>query len=81
MRTETIYIPLLEAGEGAWRAVQAERRAEDLYLILSKNDDPESESWQFHSGSLVRCEQRILSGQPQLVAVALMPPRALRLVK
>lgn len=78
---ETIYVRLVESGREAWCAVQAERRAGDVYLITSKNDDPESEAWQFHSGSLVRCETRPLAGMPQLVAVELVPPRALRLVK
>ncbi len=81
MAMDTIYVRLLNQGEGALRPVQATRRAGELFMIMSKNDDPETEDWQFPSGSLVRCEPRVLLDVPQLVAVELMPTPVLRLVK
>jgi hypothetical protein len=76
--TETIYIPLLERSAGELRPVLAARRAEGLYEILSRNDDPEDEAWQFPPGSLVRCEQRDFVEGPALVAVELKSVRVPR---
>ena len=72
--TETIYVALLNEGVEVWRPVLAYRRANDLFQIASKNDDPEDEEWEFSSGSLVRCETKQLSGGPCLVAVELRLP-------
>jgi hypothetical protein len=69
---ETIYVALGGQGADAWRPVQAIRRAGDTFLIVSKNDDPEDEEWEFGSGCLVRCEERQLAGATALVAVALV---------
>lgn len=78
--TETIYIALLNEGIDVWRPVLAVRRADDLFEIVSRNDDPEDESWEFPSGSLVRCETKQLSCGQHLVAVELQPPWAPRLM-
>jgi len=80
MNSETIYVALLDEGTDAWRPVQALRRGEGAFLIVSKNDDPETESWEFSSGSLVRCEMRQLSGGERLVAVERVEPHGLKLV-
>lgn len=72
--TATIYVALVNESPGTWRPVLAAPRANGLYLILSKNDDPETEAWRFPSGSLVRCEPRRLEGRELLLAVELMPP-------
>ena len=79
--TETIYVALLDEGTDVWRPVLAARRADDLFEIISTNDDPEDEKWQFPPGSLVKCEHRTLSGGRRLVAVELQPPRAPRAVR
>jgi hypothetical protein len=79
--TETIYVALVDEPPGTWRPVEAAARAGGLYFILSKNDDPESEQWQFPSGGLVRCEPRQLDGQQFLLAVELVAPQALRPVR
>ncbi|MGC4029015.1 MAG: hypothetical protein QM696_09105 [Steroidobacteraceae bacterium] len=68
MVTETIYVRLLNEGVDVWRPVQALRRAGGVFLIVSKNDDPELEDWEFPSGSLVRCVQER--------AVELVPARS-----
>lgn len=78
--TETIYVVLLNEGAAALRAVQAVRRAGDTFQIVSKNDAPEEEQWQFSSGSVVRCEERLLSGVVHWAAIEAVPPRTLRLV-
>jgi hypothetical protein len=77
---ETIYVALLDQETEAWRPVLAQRRADDTYLIVSKNDDPEQEMWQFSSGSLVRCEPRELAEGVRLVAVESVRPVGLRVV-
>jgi hypothetical protein len=79
--TATIYVALLHEGPDAWRPVQAAPRAGGLFLILSKNDDPESECWQFPSGSLVRCESRRLADRELLLAVEAVAPQGLRLAR
>ena len=80
MSSETIYVALIDEGTDAWRPVQALRRGEDAFLIVSMNDDPETESWEFSSGSLVRCEMRQLSVGECLVAVERVAPHGLKLV-
>jgi hypothetical protein len=77
---ETIYVALLGQETEAWRPVLAQQRADDTYLIVSKNDDPEEEMWQFSSGSLVRCEARELAEGVRLVAVESVGPVGLRVV-
>ena len=77
---ETIYVALLGEHSGSWRPVLAERRAGDTFMIISKNDDPEQELWQFPSGSLVRCEARELAEGMRLVAVAGVRPVGLKSV-
>ena len=72
--TETIYVALIDEGVEVWRPVLAARRAEDLFEIISKNDSPETEVWEFAAGSLVRCETKQLYDGPCLVAVELQPP-------
>lgn len=76
---ETIYVELPAQGPAALRPVQAFRRADGLFLIASRNDDPESEPWAFPAGSLVRCVERDLAGVSSLVAVEAVRSPAPRL--
>lgn len=78
---ETIYVELLGVGRSLWVPVQASRRADGTYQILSKNDDPASEQWRYSSGSLVRCESRELSEGIRLVAVEGVRPVPLSVVR
>lgn len=78
---ETIYVTLLNESPGTLRAVQAVGRAHGVYQIISTNDDPESECWQFPPGSLVRCEQRHFPVESALVAVSMVEPPSLHLVR
>ena len=61
MKRETIYIELLDEGVEVWRPVEAERRHDGLYRILSRPHD-ETEAWMFPPGSVVRCEEKTFSG-------------------
>jgi hypothetical protein len=76
----TIHVALLGEPVETWRPVQAAPRADGVYCILSKNDDPEAEQWQFSSGCLVLCEPRTLDGRELLLAVELVAPQGLKLV-
>jgi hypothetical protein len=78
--TDTIYDVLLGAAPGSIRPVQAVPRAGGLHQIVSKNDDPEAEEWEFPSGSLVRCERRVLPAGSTLVAVEAAQMPGLRVV-
>ena len=77
----TIYVALLNEGTDVWRPVQALRRANGVFEIVSRNDDPESEYWQFSPGSLVRCIERDLAHGPSLVAVEMIAPTTPKLVR
>lgn len=67
----TIYMELLDEGTPTWRPVEVERVAIGVYRIVSENPDPQDEHWRFPCGSLVRCEQRELSGGECTVEVSL----------
>lgn len=78
---ETIYVALLNEAPGTLRPVQAARRAGGVFEILSRNDDPDSEQWEFTAGSLVRCVERRFGQQVQLVAMERVLPFSLRAVQ
>ncbi len=69
--TETykIYVNLLDEGTNCWRPVNAERVQDNCFKITSVNPDPEDENWQFTTGTVVRCEEKELSGGKALVAI------------
>ena len=56
-----IYVYLLDEGTDVWRPVQAEKLGNNLFRIISINPDPDDEKWQFSTGNIVKCEERILS--------------------
>jgi hypothetical protein len=67
----TVYVALLDENVGVWRPVQAEHVAGDLYRLTG--EQPDDEVWPFAIGDVVRCEERMLSGdlarpEPALVA-------------
>jgi hypothetical protein len=57
-----IYVALLDEDVDTWRPVEARHEGDDHYRIISKNEDPEDERWEFQSGDLVRCKSRVFSG-------------------
>ena len=64
----TIYMPLLNDGVDVWRPVEA-MKITDLGYLVTENA-PADEEWAFQPGSILRCEERQLSGETRLVAVA-----------
>lgn len=59
MKTETIYVALLDEGVNVWRPVPAHRVERDVYIVLRPDDyDATDENWEFPPGSLVRCRDR-----------------------
>ena len=54
MRTETIYIELLDEGVPTWRPAEAEVLGDGRYRIIRPDDyDPEVEAWKFIPGTVV----------------------------
>ena len=67
----TIYMPLLNEGTEVWRPVEA-MKITDLGYMVTENPQFEEE-WAFQPGHILRCEERQLSGESQLVAIAKAP--------
>lgn len=67
-----VYVGLLDEGTQCWRPVEAERLTSGDYVLVGTNESDGDEIWEFPSGAVVRCEHRMLSGGPTLVAVALV---------
>jgi hypothetical protein len=65
-----IYVALLDEGTDVWRPVQAISVGRNVYRIISENQNPELECWQFQTGDMVRCKVKKFSGRSiGLVAV------------
>ena len=65
-----IFVYLQDEGVDVWRPVYAHQETPGLYRIVSPDPDPENEVWQFKSGELVRCEERVMErGRRELVAI------------
>jgi hypothetical protein len=61
LKRETVYMELVAEGVAVWRPVEAERREDGLFQIVSSPPD-ETETWMFPPGSVVRCEEKTFSG-------------------
>jgi hypothetical protein len=70
--TTTIYVYLRDEGTDVWRPIEAVRLGDDRYQIVSINQSPEDEHWEFTSGDIVRCKLRLLSKGEALVAYELV---------
>lgn len=68
--TATIYVALIGEGTNVWRPVEAELLGENRYRIISKNNSPEDEQWEFQTNDIVHCEQRVLSASASVHRVA-----------
>jgi hypothetical protein len=67
----TVFVKLLGEGTDVWRPTQAERVDVNTVKLLPTADYGAcDEQWEFSPGSIVRCENRILSGEEVMVAVA-----------
>ncbi|MBV9301305.1 MAG: hypothetical protein JOY62_12785 [Acidobacteriaceae bacterium] len=63
----SIYVNLVGEGLHVMRSVRAEQVARNYYRITEEM--PETETWEFRPGQVVRCEKRKLSTGKGLVAV------------
>lgn len=64
----TIYMPLLNKDTFVWSLVEAEQVTDECFTVLGPT--PKGEDWAFPPGTVVRCENRILSNDKVgLVAV------------
>jgi hypothetical protein len=67
----TVYVKLLGEGTDVWRPTQAERVDENIVRLLPTADYGAcDEQWEFLPGSIVRCENRILSGEEVVVVIS-----------
>ena len=69
MKTETIYIYLSDEGTDVWRPVEADNLGNKRYRIISSNNDPEDEKWEFRIGDIVRCESKVLNNSVPIVCL------------
>ncbi len=65
----TIHVYLLDEGTDVWRPVEAVHLRDDLYQIPADSTIPETETWEFQPGQIVRCKKRRLTRGDALVAV------------
>ena len=65
----TIYVYLLDEGTDVWRPVDAIHIKDDIYQINPERAIPETETWQFLPGDIVRCEEKQLLKGKHLVAI------------
>jgi hypothetical protein len=56
-----IYIYLLDEGTDVWRPADAEQVGDSTYRITGQAAD-NTEKWQFKTGEIVRCREKIFSG-------------------
>jgi len=67
VKTETIYVALIDEGTDVWRPVEAERTNDGLFRLLGEPDD--TEAWEFPPGAVVRCKDHtFFGGEHGLVA-------------
>jgi hypothetical protein len=55
---KNIYMYLEDEAVDVWRPVQGQHIRDDIYKIISKKHD-ETENWQFNTGDLVKCVEKI----------------------
>jgi hypothetical protein len=69
----TIFNELDDEGVPVWRPVEGRPIGNHVFRIVGPNPRPDDETWTFPLGSVVRCEERSLSGNDVgLVAVELV---------
>ena len=68
----TVYVKLLNEGTLVFRPAQAEYVDKNTVKLLPIADyNQRDEEWEFPPGSIVRCESRVMNGEPTLVAIEL----------
>ena len=71
--TVKIYVALQNEGVPVWRPVIAERN-QDGTFIISKQNIPEDECWEFEPGDVVVAEEQVKGGRSIWVAIRLARP-------
>lgn len=70
-----VFVRLCGEDLDVWRPVPAEPLGDGRFRLLTPNDfDSESETWEFLPNSVVRAEQRLLSGKLVFVATEYINP-------
>lgn len=67
--TDEIHVYLRNEGTDVWRPVDAISFGDGHYKIPDDVCMPDDEEWEFHPGSVVRCEAKKLSGGVRLIAI------------
>ena len=57
-----IYVYLIGEGTDVWRPVRSIHVRDDVYRIFSPELSSDDEVWQFKSGELVRCREKLFDG-------------------
>jgi hypothetical protein len=76
MQTTTIHVRLLDEAVDVWRPVQARRLDTGTYEIVSVNDDPDVDHWEFTTGDTVRCREEMKGGDFGRLRMCLVPKEA-----
>ena len=61
-----VYVRLEDEGTDGWRPVDAVKKNDGVFQIISAQ--PEDESWEFPSGSQVKCQKQRFQNGEALVA-------------
>ena len=64
--TLKVYVALKDEGTDCWRSVDAVKKKDGVFQIISV--PPEDEAWEFPSGSQVKCKRQRLQDGEALVA-------------
>ena len=66
-----VYVRLLDEGTDVMRPVIATPTINGYFKLAMPDDyDADFENWEFKPGSTVQCNQQILEGRPELIAIA-----------
>ncbi len=63
-----VHVRLIGEGIAVSRPVEAIKMSSDTFKIVEP-EDRDMEEWEFHSGTIVRCETRLSEGEVYLLAV------------
>ncbi len=68
---QTIFVLLLNESLAVWKPIKAIEVETNVFKIISKNEDPNDEQWEFNYQEIVKCEEKDLSDETRrLVATA-----------
>ncbi len=71
IKTEVIYIPLLNEGTPVFRPAGGLRLGKNMFKVLATEEyDPEDEEWEFPPETIVRCGKEFRNGEKLFIAKA-----------